>query len=354
MAFEVDVSKSSLPLEYFGDEGMRHAGSCDVKSVAVGFNVAEVEEKAFYQCFNLMSCSFPTTIIHLCNSAFASCPSLLMVDLSSTTLSSVGSGVFQGCHGLSSILLPPTCEMIGCRAFANCSSLTSIKLPHKVKVIETELFFGCARLEDVAFPSSLIGLTSDTRISVMSDSPPSDDVTSSIPPVSGPMSGPVSSTTLPAPSIPPRLGLPVSPILSSSSTTTITFFLDKIPLGSLLSDFAHPSYSSCAFRVIPTRGTSWFFHPTFNHIAFKKFYPSPSLRSRQGRKHSSLSSHLTPSFRSACMSYWSSAVRHVEARTSTDAARVVLGFLMDEGGVRMFFKAIKDDPQAKGGGGKGE
>ena len=62
----------------------------------------------------------------------------------------------------------------------------------------------------------------------------------------------------------------ISPILSPSSTTTITFFLDKIPRGSLLSDFSHPNYQGCAFRVIPTRGTSWFFHPTFNHIALKK------------------------------------------------------------------------------------
>jgi hypothetical protein len=71
-----------------------------------------------------------------------------------------------------------------------------------------------------------------------------------------------------------------------------------------------------------------------------QFYPSPSLRSRQGRKHSSLSDHLIPEFNDACKSYWEVAVRYIEGKTSTDVARVVLGFLMDQNGVRLFFDTV--------------
>jgi len=148
------VTVNNESVIYSGSEG-RSLSNSTIRSVIVFDGVKEVKEGSFSQCYNLTSITFPTSLVRISDFAYSSCQSLTTIDLSSSSLSSLGSGVFQGCHSLVGAFLPSTVGRIGPRAFANCSSLRSIRIPDKVKEIETELFFGCARLEDVMLPLSL-------------------------------------------------------------------------------------------------------------------------------------------------------------------------------------------------------
>ncbi len=64
-------------------------------------------------------------------------------------VTAIEKNVFNGCTGLTSILLPGTLSVIGDHCFESCSSLTSIRIPQYVKAIGMGAFAGCANLRDI-------------------------------------------------------------------------------------------------------------------------------------------------------------------------------------------------------------
>ena len=98
--------------------------------------------------------------------AFRNCARLVRYQGSATTLTipekvdgfwvtGVGENSFEGCGGLTEVILPERVNRISDSAFRNCSALTKITIPDAVSFIGIDAFRGCGSLREFTFPSQL-------------------------------------------------------------------------------------------------------------------------------------------------------------------------------------------------------
>jgi len=80
----------------------------------------------------------------------------ISLDLSGSTITSIGAQAFEDCAGLTSITIPSTVEEISYGAFEKCESLTSITIPASVMFIRQSAFHGCKALTSVTFATGTI------------------------------------------------------------------------------------------------------------------------------------------------------------------------------------------------------
>ena len=82
-------------------------------------------------------------------------PSSALYDGKYYSVTTIGSGAFNGCGGLTSITIPNSITKIGDQAFQDCSSLTSLVIPNSVTEIGFKAFYGCSALSTISFSNSL-------------------------------------------------------------------------------------------------------------------------------------------------------------------------------------------------------
>ena len=127
-----------------------------------GYQVTDINMNLFKNNTTIKSIVLPNTITDLSRDTFNGCTNLESIDLSATSIETIGSNMFGNCTSLVSVVLPDTLETIEYRAFYNCSSLKSIVLPSGVETIGSEAFCGCATLESVVLPESLTVIENNT------------------------------------------------------------------------------------------------------------------------------------------------------------------------------------------------
>lgn len=67
----------------------------------------------------------------------------------------IGSSVFSGCTGMTSVTLSNSITSIGNNAFRDCSNLTSITLPNGITNINSYVFSGCNQLASATMPDNI-------------------------------------------------------------------------------------------------------------------------------------------------------------------------------------------------------
>lgn len=67
----------------------------------------------------------------------------------------VGTGSFDGCDHLETIVLPDTLRKIDCFCFRDCRSLRLIEIPDSVTFLGEKAFMGCIKLMDLKLPIGL-------------------------------------------------------------------------------------------------------------------------------------------------------------------------------------------------------
>lgn len=67
--------------------------------------------------------------------------------------------IFEGCTGLTSVILPESVRSINFRAFYGCSNLKSIKMPSHLETIGQNAFTRCVKLNDVQIPNSVTAIS---------------------------------------------------------------------------------------------------------------------------------------------------------------------------------------------------
>ena len=117
-----------------------------------GHTVMAIAADAFRGCTSLESIYLQPTITSVGNYAFAECPALTAIDLSSVT--TLGTNVFEGCSALRDVTLSDQLTALPDETFRNCSALQSINLPASVASIGNRAFNG-SNLYFINLPASV-------------------------------------------------------------------------------------------------------------------------------------------------------------------------------------------------------
>ncbi len=126
-------------------------------SVAYGgttYPVTAIGFFAFQGCSGITSVVLPATITHIKDNSFDGCSGLDTINFPDS-LTYIGHNAFKNCTSLTSITIPGGVHTIYNCAFQNCTSLTTAVINEGVGVIGNYVFNGCTNLDSVALPSSV-------------------------------------------------------------------------------------------------------------------------------------------------------------------------------------------------------
>ena len=111
----------------------------------------------FQGCTGLTGIIIPNSVTVIGSSAFKSCTGLTSIDIPDS-LTVIGSSVFESCIGLTSIVIPNSVTTIGDRAYQGCTGLTSIVFPNSVTEIGYKAFAGCTGLTSIDISNTVTSI----------------------------------------------------------------------------------------------------------------------------------------------------------------------------------------------------
>ena len=130
--------------KYSGDitipSSVRHNGNT--------YKVTSMEDRLFYECYNLTSISLPESITAIEEYTFYHCNNLTTITIPDG-VTSIGAKAFYWCSSLTSINIPDGVTEIGEGAFYMCSKLSSIDIPDGVTEIGGSAFSSCRSLTEI-------------------------------------------------------------------------------------------------------------------------------------------------------------------------------------------------------------
>ncbi|MBR5829007.1 MAG: leucine-rich repeat protein, partial [Bacteroidaceae bacterium] len=112
---------------------------------------------AFNGCDGLTSVVIPNSVTSIGESAFDGCSGLTSVVIPNS-VTSIGEGAFRDCSGLTSVTLGNSVTSIGDYAFYKCNALTSVTIPNGVTSIGNGTFERCTGLTSVTIPGSVTNI----------------------------------------------------------------------------------------------------------------------------------------------------------------------------------------------------
>lgn len=156
-------------------------------SIELPNSVQSIGSKAFGNCSKLESINIPSSVTSISGSVFSGCTNLteITVDAANAvyhaagncvintkthtliagcanstipddgSVTSIGSSAFNGCTGLTNIVIPSKVTSIGASAFVGCSNLTSIAIPNSVTGIGSSAFQKCSKLTSIEIPDGV-------------------------------------------------------------------------------------------------------------------------------------------------------------------------------------------------------
>lgn len=124
-------------------------GSCSVPEGTV-----RIGNGAFDGCAGLTGVILPEGVSEIGDYAFHGCSALKEAELPDS-LTSIGTNAFGKCVALEYIAVPDGVTEIGSYAFDGCDALTGAEIPESVSSIPARAFQDCGSLEDVSMPEGL-------------------------------------------------------------------------------------------------------------------------------------------------------------------------------------------------------
>ncbi|MFA7179481.1 MAG: leucine-rich repeat domain-containing protein, partial [Dehalococcoidales bacterium] len=131
--------------------------SIEIPSTYLGKPVTSIGNYAFEGCHFLTSIVIPDSVTSIGNYAFEGCHFLTSIVIPNS-VTSIGDGAFYNCTSLTSIVIPNSVTSIGGNAFSGCSSLTSIVIPDSVTSIGYQAFCYCSSLTSIVIPDSVTSI----------------------------------------------------------------------------------------------------------------------------------------------------------------------------------------------------
>ena len=126
----------------------------EITNLVIPEGVTSIGSDVFYGCEGITSVSFPSTLESVGDNAFAY-TGLTSVDIPEG-LTTISYGVFQYCKNLISVTIPEGVETIGGNAFVH-TGLTSLILPSTIRSM-SQSFYGCENLASLTLTDGITTL----------------------------------------------------------------------------------------------------------------------------------------------------------------------------------------------------
>ena len=123
----------------------------------VEYTVTSIGSGAFYNCRGLTTGTIPNSVTSIGDWAFHGCSGLTSVTIPNS-VTSIGDYAFPSCSSLTAVTIPNSVTSIGKFAFRDCSGLTSVTIPNSVTSIGNDAFYGCSGLTSVSIPNSVTSI----------------------------------------------------------------------------------------------------------------------------------------------------------------------------------------------------
>ena len=118
------------------------------------YYVTGIGKSAFRSCDEIVSISFPNSLISIDNNAFSYCSGLTSITIPNSVLT-IGIAAFGNCSNLTSVTIENGVINIGGSAFEDCSSLKSVTIPKSVQSVEYAAFRFCDNLSSIIIESDI-------------------------------------------------------------------------------------------------------------------------------------------------------------------------------------------------------
>lgn len=124
------------------------AGCTKLKSIDLSGITGDIRQSAFQDCSLLEEVNLPNANHYLYNKVFQNCSSIKKVTIGS--LIAILNNVFQGCTSLKEIVLPSTLDQIGVGAFYGCTALEEVDLTTtSVTALGSQTYWNCSNLKSL-------------------------------------------------------------------------------------------------------------------------------------------------------------------------------------------------------------
>ncbi len=171
-AFSYDFKVNDFYYNYLNNNGVEvtygdtpYKGTVSIPNSVIyngeTYNVISIGSNAFQGCTGLTEVIIPNSVTIINDYAFYICTGLISINISNS-VTRIGSSAFSSCGSLSSISIPNSVTSIGDFAFLNCTGLTNLSLGSSINSIGFHAFYGCTKLTSVTIPNSVKNIDDGT------------------------------------------------------------------------------------------------------------------------------------------------------------------------------------------------
>lgn len=133
-------------------------GALTIPSQLGGLSVVELGESAFEGCTGLTSVVIGPTVRAIGEKAFRDCTSLRTIELANGDVQ-IAKGAFRGCTALTTFEIPSGMTEITEEMLRDCRGLTSVVIPLGVTSIGEGAFRDCSGLQSIELPSTVTNIS---------------------------------------------------------------------------------------------------------------------------------------------------------------------------------------------------